>query len=360
MINRKLNGLSLFSSAGIAEMNLSKCNIEMKVANELLPIRSKTHEFWNKNSQVICGDITNKRVRNEIITLSKKENVEFILATPPCQGVSLIGKNKTNEQMLNDDRNFLIFSAFEIFDALLPKIIVIENVARYVKMLFPYERKMLSIVEILKIKYSEKYDIYWDVYNAADYGVPQNRNRFIAILVDRKYFFEKPTKLSKKKTLRDVIYDLPSLESGEKSNLKNHYARKHNDSHILFMKHTPTGKSAFDNKIYFPKKENGERLKGYSATYKRMEWDQPAPTVTMRNDAISSQSNVHPGRKKDDGTYSDARVLTLRELFIISSINPDIDLPNFASDIQIRHMIGEAVPPLLIEVICKNIFEKEN
>ena len=45
----------------------------------------------------------------------------------------------------------------------------------------------------------------------------------------------------------------------------------------------------------------------------------------------------------------------MRELFLLSSINPEIDLPNFASDSQIRYIIGEAVPPLLMEAICKNI-----
>jgi DNA (cytosine-5)-methyltransferase 1 len=121
------------------------------------------------------------------------------------------------------------------------------------------------------------------------------------------------------------------------------------------MTHTPTGKSAFDNKFHFPQNKQGKRLKGFSATYKRMEWDKPAPTITMRNDAISSQSNVHPGRERRDGTYSDARVLTLRELFILSSINPDIDLPTDVSEIQIRQIIGESVPPLMIKKICEGI-----
>lgn len=157
-------------------------------------------------------------------------------------------------------------------------------------------------------------------------------------------------------TTREAIGHLPSLESAEKSNIKNHYARNHSDSHILFMSNTPTGKSAFENKIYYPKnKKTGKRLKGYSATYKRIDWDKPAPTITMRNDAISSQSNVHPGRLKEDGTYSDARVLTLRELFILMSMDPDLDLPPDISDIQLRHMIGEAIPPLLIKKIVERI-----
>ncbi len=154
------------------------------------------------------------------------------------------------------------------------------------------------------------------------------------------------------------IAHLPSLESGQTSTLKNHNARTHIPAHIECMRHTPTGHSAFENEVYFPKNKEGKRLKGYSATYKRIDWDKPAPTITMRNDAISSQSNVHPGRLMENGLYSDARVLTIRELFILSSINPDLDVPSFVGDSQVRYMIGEAVPPRLLEVICKNIKEK--
>lgn len=357
IIEMKLNGLSLFASAGIAEMNLSQCNINIKIANELIPIRAKVHKFWHPNADIICGDITDKKIKEEILNKSLKENIDFILATPPCQGVSLIGKNKTNDDMISDPRNFLIFEVFEIMEKIVPKVIIIENVDRFLKMLFPHKGQMLKIEDIIKEKYQKTYNICTSIYNCADYGVPQNRNRAIIVMCkkDSEYTFSKPIINNSRVSVFDAIGDLPSLESGQKSNIKNHNARVHTDDHIHFMKHTPTGKSAFENKVHFPKKKNGEKLKGYRATYKRMEWDKPAPTITMRNDAISSQSNVHPGRLLPDGTYSDARVLTLRELFILSSIKPDIDIPEFASDIQIRHMIGEAVPPLLMEVICKNI-----
>lgn len=77
--------------------------------------------------------------------------------------------------------------------------------------------------------------------------------------------------------------------------------------HINCMRHTPTGESAIDNPVYYPQKENGERVKAYRTTFRRMKWNSPAPTITMRNDAISSQQNVHPGLPLADGTYSDAR-----------------------------------------------------
>lgn len=57
-----------------------------------------------------------------------------------------------------------------------------------------------------------------------------------------------------KSTVRDAIGDLPSLEAGEKSEIPWHYARKHDPRHVLWMKHTRTGTSAFSNKKYIHKK----------------------------------------------------------------------------------------------------------
>ena len=153
----KLNGLSLFASAGIAEMNLSQCNINIKIANELIPIRAKVHKFWHPNADIICGDITDKKIKEEILNKSLKENIDFILATPPCQGVSLIGKNKTNDDMISDPRNFLIFEVFEIMEKIVPKVIIIENVDRFLKMLFPHKGQMLKIEDIIKEKYQKTY-----------------------------------------------------------------------------------------------------------------------------------------------------------------------------------------------------------
>lgn len=357
-MTRIMNGLSLFAGAGIAELNLESCGINVLLANELIASRCKMHECWNKNAEVICGDITDTKIKDTVINKAISKEIDFILATPPCQGVSLIGKNKTNDEMLNDQRNFLIFHAFEIIDKIDPKVVVIENVARFLSMKFPYDNEMMRISDIISIRYGHKYKIDVSVYNSADYGVPQSRQRAIIVMCKDGFSYVKPKK-QKHITVRDAIYDLPSLEAGQDSSIKNHKARNHSEKHILWMKHTPTGKSATENDIFYPQKENGEKLKCYSASYKRIDWDKPAPTITMRNDAISSQSNVHPGRLQPDGTYSDARVLTLRELFILSSINPDIDVPNDVSDIQIRHMIGEAVPPRLMEAICKNIIRED-
>jgi len=353
-----MKGISLFSSAGIDELMLNKVGIKIVVANELLSKRVEVYKFWHPKVEVINGDITNDDIKRRIICKAIDNKIDFILNTPPCQGVSLIGKNKSNSDMAADERNYLIFHSFDIMDEILPKYIMIENVPRFLNLIYDYNGERLNITQILEKKYGEIYNIDVGVYNAADYGVPQNRQRAIIKMYKKGLTWLEPKK-QKIITVREAIGHLPSIESGEVSSIKNHAGRKHTEKQVLWMKNTPTGKSAFENEIYYPKKSNGEKLKGYSATYKRINWDKPAPTITMRNDAISSQSNVHPGRKLSDGTYSDARVLSLRELFILSSINPDINVPDTVSEIQLRHMVGEGVPPKLIYEIIKGIKQND-
>lgn len=74
----------------------------------------------------------------------------------------------------------------------------------------------------------------------------------------------------------------------------------------------------------------------------------------MYNRTIGSQNNVHPGRyigKDSDGydLYSDARVLSIYELMIITSLPHNWNIPEWASEHLIRQVIGEGIPPLLVK-----------
>jgi DNA (cytosine-5)-methyltransferase 1 len=160
---------------------------------------------------------------------------------------------------------------------------------------------------------------------------------------------------NKKVTVREAIGHLPSLEAGEKSNIKWHFARPHKEENILWMKHTPSGKSAFSNPVYYPQKKDGTKIKGYESSYRRIRWDAPAPTITIRNDCIASQRNVHPGRELPDGTYSDARVLTPLELMILNSLPVEWNIPDDTPELLIRQCIGESIPPLMLKKIVGGI-----
>ena len=222
-------------------------------------------------------------------------------------------------------------------------------------MVLPFNNKHLKIEEILRVILGDRYNIDINVFNASDYGIGQRRLRAIIRLYKKGKKWGNPKKSDTVYTVEDIIGFLPSVESGEKTDIKWHFARKHSANHIKWMQHTPTGKTAFDNDTHYPSKPNGEKIKSYNTSYRRIRWDEPAPTITMRNDAISSQLNVHPGRKLSNGIYSDARVLTPLELMLLSSIPQDWNIPDDTPELLIRRCIGECVPPKLIKSIVSEI-----
>ncbi|EAK0980079.1 DNA cytosine methyltransferase [Campylobacter lari] len=341
-----MKGVSLFSSAGIAEIYLKDLDIEIVVANEIIPKRAELHKWLYPKCEMVIGDIRDKNNFRKICNTALQKDCKFLLATPPCQGMSSLGKKDYN----NDERNFLIFNVFKLIDKCNFDYILIENVPKFLKLYFPYKNKYELLIDIIRDKYNNEYNIESFVLNAKNYGVPQSRPRGFIKIWKKKLKWNNP-KAQREISLREAIGDLPSLESGEKSNLRWHYAKKHNNRDVLALKHTPEGKSAMKNEFYYPKKENGDRITGFHNTYKRMKWNEPAPARTMNSGNIGGHNNVHPGHLKSDGTYSDARVLTLRELFIVSSLPAEWDLPEFASETLIRTVIGEAIPPMF----CKNI-----
>jgi DNA (cytosine-5)-methyltransferase 1 len=351
---QRLKGASLFSSSGIAETYFEEIGIDIKVANELLPKRADLYRYFHPKSKMIQGDITNDTIFNEVLNSIIQNECKFLIATPPCQGMSSLGKKEYD----TDERNYLIFYVLKIIDKVDFDYILIENVPKFLNLYFPYHDKALKLLDILKLKYSSKYNIESFILNAADYGVPQSRPRGFFKLYKKNLKWGSPVP-TKRITLKQAIGHLPSLESGQKSSIKWHFAKVHNDREIIAMRHTPPGKSALKNEIYYPKKKNGEPIKGFHNTYKRMKWDEPCPARVLNNGKIGGHNNVHPGRRLIDGTYSDSRVLTLRELFIVSSLPPDIDLPVWCSDNLIRTVIGEAIPPLFSKKIVEQIFGGE-
>ena len=347
-------GASLFSGAGIAETYFEEVGVNIVAANELVQERAKLYQAQFPKSKIIAGSILDENVFKTIVK-NTPNKLDFLIASPPCQGMSIAGKNRSAEQMLNDERNYLVFKIIDFIKLKSPAFVLIENVPAFFKLLLPYKNKFLKVTEILNVLFDEEYNIESNVYDAADYGVAQRRTRAITKLYQKDKNWGQPVKSENIITVEDKIGFLPSIEAGQKSKIKWHFARKHSDNHVQWMKHTPTGHTAFDNVKFFPVKPNGEKIKSYNTTYRRINWDEPAPTITMRNDAISSQLNVHPGRELKNGTYSDARVLTPLELMLLSSLPEDWNIPDKTPELLLRKCIGEGIPPLLIKNIVGQI-----
>lgn len=358
-----MNGISLFSNVGIGELYLKNGGINIKIANEIEPKRAQFYKHIYPETDMVVGDINEKF--DELVRKAKEEGCEFLIATPPCQGMSIAGKMDDK-----DERNELIIPVLNMIEELHPKYVLIENVPRMLTHKIVYKGIEDTVENTIQRVFRQEYHINKNkILNTQDYQVPQNRRRTI-ILMSTEGDWEYPEK-NELITVRQAIGDLPSVEAivdgdvdyfaGNSEKIKKclevhkwHTPKQHNKHHVEIMQHTPTGHSAFENEVYYPKRKDGKRVTGYPTTYKRMEWDKPAPTITMGNGGISSQNNVHPGRQNEDGTYSDARVLTVYELMVLSTIPTDWDIPEWASESFIRRVIGEGIPPKAVELLVQN------
>lgn len=346
----RIKALSMFSGGGIAETYFEDAGVDIVVANELIKERAEFYTANHPSTKMICGDVTDKVVFDAIIEESKKSGVKFIIATPPCQGMSTLGL----KQYATDSRNTLFYYAMNAINELSPDFVLFENVPKFIQLKYLDDGEELNVVEILQKHYSNSYNVEYKILNAMHFGVPQSRPRIIIKMFkkDKSWPWPKEEPII---TLRKAIGDLPSLESGEDSGIKWHKALVHSPMQVEALRHTPEGKSALTNPVYYPKKKNGEKVKGFHNTYKRMKWDEPAPARTTNSALISGHNNVHPGRLNPDGTWSDARVLTLRELIIVSSLPLDWKIPNGYKESFVREIIGEAIPPMLSKKIVEQL-----
>lgn len=351
-----MKAISLFSCSGIGELYLKDIGIEVVAANELLERRAQCFRHFFPGVDMISGDIKNPEVKNKI-KARITDDVKLLLATPPCQGLSSLGKNKSQKHYELDLRNFLVFDILELIDYGNFDYVLIENVPIFLKMFFPYKGGFQNLEYILRDKYGEEYDINVRIFNAKNYGVPQSRPRGIIRLNKKGLKWNLPVP-EKEITMESAIGHLPSLEPGESSDIPLHVAKNINRRYIDALRHTPTGKSALQNETHYPVKENGERINGFHNTFKRMQWDQPCHARTTYCGNVNSHNNVHPGRPKGDGTYTDARPLTPLETYIVSSIPLNLRFPEWASESFMNTMIGEAVPPQLLKKILEPITRK--
>lgn len=374
-----MRALSLFANIGVAEAYLDKIGIDVVLANELIKRRAELYSAIYPHTEMICGDITEKNTYEEIKSKSIAEKIDVIIATPPCQGFSRACRNQDE----NDSRNLLIMPVISLVKEIQPKYVFIENVPQLLETEVTINGSKTLIQNYIESDLGNQYHINVNQINTENYGVPQSRKRTIILLTrkDQKVVWELPDESEDKVTLEDVIGDLPPLDpfikdvdEEEFKGLFPEYEKKkaaaakvsiwhqppiHIKRQVITMIHTPTGKTAFDNEKYIPRKEDGSAVKGYKSTYRRLRWIDPASTVTMDNRKISSQNNVHPGHylgvdDNGDVLYSDPRVLSLFELMRVMSLPDDWPLPSDANVAFVRSVIGEGTPPLFV----KKVFEK--
>jgi DNA (cytosine-5)-methyltransferase 1 len=378
----KFTYISLFSGAGVGCFGFKRAGFECVATNELIARRLEVQRCNNKckyESGYIQGDImldeTKRKILGEITRWTSSENINeisTIIATPPCQGMSVANHKKKDEQQ----RNSLVIESLKLIKEIKPKTFIIENVRAFLKTTCTdIDGKDKQIEQVIFGNLGFSYNIETRVLNFKDYGSNSSRTRTVVIGVRKELdispsdFF--PTK-QKEKTLGRIIRNLPSLvEMGQISeNDIYHSFRAYNPEMRNWIKDLKQGQGAFDNQDpnkrphYYKDGENVPSKNGNGDKYTRQSYDKVAPCVHTRNDLLASQSTVHP---------IDDRVFSVRELMLMMTIPQNFkwgkqglaELNKMTesekkafikqNDINIRQSIGEAVPTKIFNQIAEKI-----
>lgn len=237
--------------------------------------------------------------------------VPIVIGGPPCKGFSIAGER--NE---DDERNQLVFEFWDHAFAYDPEVIVMENVPGILSM------DVLPDVETLCEEHG--YTVSYKTLNAADYGVPQSRERVFTVAVkeDSSASFEFPSPtVDTPRTVEEAIVD------ADLTGLPNHESTltNHQQSTVEDLAELDFGESRYDN---------------YSESWKRLYPDEPAPTIKENHGAPF----VHP--------FED-RVGTVRECAILQSFPNDFKFVGSKSN-QLK-TVGNAVPPGLAQAVARSI-----
>lgn len=292
---------------------------------------AKTYEKNFPLHRIIINDIKNIK-DEEINEMVKNNNVDVIIGGPPCQGFSIAGN--IGRSFIDDDRNSLFKEFVRFVSIINPKVFLMENVANMATHL--KGKTILSIVEALE-NAGCKYKVKWNVLNAVDYGVPQQRRRIIIVGVreDINFEFFYPKKLNTIKSIQEAIGDLPVLLSGEGSSIPNHVAMNHSNQMLDKMSYVKDG----GNRMDIP--EDIRPKSGDVRKYIRYDSNKPSVCVT--------------GDMRKIFHYNQNRALTCRELARLQTFPDDFIFEG--SSLQIQQQIGNAVPPELAFVLAKQIEE---
>ncbi len=395
--NTAIKVIDLFSGCGGLNEGFREAGFKTAVSNDIWEPAGKTFSRNNKDSKFILGDITQKKIRDNIIKYGKGSDV--LIGGPPCQAYSMAGARD-----VDDPRGKLFKDYVKIVKAIKPKYFVMENVKglmsmehdkttlnkndqkkldkikklenkknefllkrkrskntpkvkftkseekqlEEIKQKLAEERKLTSslrvkVTETIKKRFlSLGYDVQIKVLNAADYGVPQKRQRVIVIGGLDGYPVNFPEETYKEKsngknlelfksnlldwvTVKQAIDDLKN----KPENIPfNHIFNKCGKDFQRKINKTPIGRTVYG---------------GFSDAYFRCPPNEPSRTVKENHGGVF----IH---------YEKNRFMTPRELARLQSFKDNFIFEGSKSQILVQ--IGNAVPPKLGYNIANTL--KEN
>lgn len=289
----------------------------------------KTYEF-NNSSTFINKDINQLDPKLLSDKLNIKNRHLLFAGCVPCQPFSQHTKNSNY-----DRRKSLIVRFLHFVEKMVPEFILVENVPGFSNKDNYHRKKFLRSIKNLGYYVDE------EIINAADFGIPQTRKRYV-LLASKIAPIKMPKKthgrsLIPYKTVRDTISKYPKIKAGEDSKIvANQISPNISALNLKRLKHIPKDGGS---RLSLPKKlqlECHKKHNTHSDVYGRMRWDKPAPTLTCKCTSISNGRFVHPEQNRSVSVREAAALQTFPDNYIF-----------YGGKTACARHIGNAVPVLL-------------
>lgn len=338
--------LDFFSGAGGTSLGFEAINQAVPVFHflggcDINPVSAATYGR-NFGTPTICEDIlkianTTASIREFLNRVGFDNNKPTILiGCAPCQGFS--SHRKKHWDNADDDRNSLVIAFSRIVTEVNPDVFVMENVPEFLS-----NRYWRYFCKAREAFCEAGYTVKQNIYNSAEFGVPQERFRSIIIGMKKDFLLpEGYFTPDEYKTVRDAIEGLLPLEAGGSDPTDMlHKAVAHKRGTVDVIKKVPHDGGSL------PQGEGPAclaRVNGFYDVYGRLSWDKPAITITHYARNPASGRYTHPVQD---------RGLTAREAARLQSFPDGFQFEGKSDDVY--RQIGEAVPPLLSCGVAVNV-----
>jgi len=392
-----LTAVSLFSGAGLSDLGYEMAGfrfvVQVEVDSKRAAIGAENFpsSIWLTRDVCDSADVVASSYQK---TTSRR--LDLLVATPPCQGMSSSnpsrGKRRSSRARELEAKNRLMLEVIPYAQKLEPRVIVAENVRPVLTLDVEYKGANGKILDHIRNHLSD-YEVFPEIVNVADYGVPQVRKRALVVAIHKnepclKYLSsqrrpplpgpthsEQPSNgalpwLSIRQWLRLMEYDHLDSRSKETAHGEHwlHFVPSYDTDRYMQISQIPpnSGRSAFDNDecpscgrkqvapelILCPScgevmrnrpyvERNGQTalINGFKSSYRRMRPERPAYTITTNSSHIGSDFKVHPWEN---------RVLSILECADLQTVPRFYDWTQARKNrtlYLIRNLIGEAFPP---------------
>ncbi len=340
----KFKAIDAFCGAGGLSLGLAEAGFDILLSFDIDSLCIDTinkNSNYQKHEAIVCD--VRKAISGNLMKKVglKKGELDLLAGGPPCQGFSIqrtVGGD-------SDDRNLLVDDYGDLILEFLPKYFLLENVPG-----IGGKRGRATLDSFKKRMSVNGYVCHENTLDAREFGVPQRRKRYFLVgeYTQTEGFFSWPIPTGPIKTVRDTIGHLPPAPSSGKSHptIPLHRADKLSEKNLERIRAIQPGQS----RVNLPEallaechKLSADKI-GHRNVYGRMAWDEVSPTITAKFDSFTRGQFGHPEQD---------RSISLLEGALLQTFPQDY---NFAGNkVQIARQIGNAVPPLLGEVLGKAI-----